>query len=88
MGVQRTHAEFLADAKAAISQGKAVRGVKSPCWFAGLQYYDIVKGTTGDYMHCVLEGITEFLLHMWFSPSFKTKPFNVTDEVNKDNEML
>ena len=87
-GVQRTHAEFLADAKEAISEGKAVRGVKSPCWFAGLHYYDIVKGTAVNYMHCVLEGITKFLLHKWFSPSFKTKPFNVTDEVNKDNEML
>ena len=85
-GVQRT-AEFLADAKAAISQGKAVI-VKSPCWFAGLQYHDIVKGIAVDYMHCVLEGITKFLLHMWFSPSCKTKPFNVTDEVNKHNEML
>ena len=84
----QTHAEFLADAKAAISEGKAVRGVKSPCCFAGLQYYDIVKGTAVYYMHCVLEGITKFLLHMWFSPSFKKKPFNVNDEVNKDNDML
>ena len=47
-GLRRTHAEFLADAKAAISEGKAVRGVKGSCWFAGLQYYDMVKGTAVD----------------------------------------
>ena len=47
-GLGRTHAEFLADAKAAISEGKAVRGVKGSCWFAGLQYYDMVKGTAVD----------------------------------------
>ena len=66
-GLRRTHAEFLADAKAAISEGKAVRGVKGSCWFAGLQYYDMVKGTAVDYMHCVLQGVTKSLLNMWFS---------------------
>ena len=66
-GLRRTHAEFLADAKAAISEGKAVRGVKGSCWFAGLQYYDMVKGTAVDYMHCVLKGVTKSLLNMWFS---------------------
>ena len=58
-GLRRTHAEFLADAK-------AVRGVKGSCWFAGLQYY-MVKGTAVDYMHYVLEGVTKSLLNMWFS---------------------
>ena len=87
-GPQRTHAEFLADAKAAISEGKAVRGVKGPCWFAGLQYYDIVKGTAVDYMHCVLEGVTKSLLNMWFSPSLKTEPFNVADKVKEVDEKL
>ena len=66
-GLRRTHAEFLADAKAAISEEKAVRGVKGSCWFAGLQYYDMVKGTAVDYMHCVLKGVTKSLLNMWFS---------------------
>ena len=87
-GLRRTHAEFLADAKAAISEGKAVRGVKGPCWFAGLQYYDIVKGTAVDYMHCVLEGVTKSLLNMWFSPSLKTEPFNVADKVKEVDEKL
>ena len=87
-GPQRTHAEFLADAKVAISEGKAVRGVKGPCWFAGLQYYDIVKGTAVDYMHCVLEGVTKSLLNMWFSPSLKTEPFNVADKVKEVDEKL
>jgi len=87
-GPQRTHAESLADAKAAISQGKAVRGVKGPCWFAGLQYYDIVKGTAVDYMHCVLEGVTKSLLNMWFSPSLKKEPYNVADKVKEVDDKL
>ena len=69
-GVQRTHAEFLADAKEAISEGKAVRGVKSPCWFAGLQYYDIVKGTADNYMHCVLVvGRWSIIIESWSKSS-------------------
>ena len=48
----RTHPQCLADARAAVSQGKPVQGVQGPCWFAGLQYYDLVKGTAVDYMQC------------------------------------
>jgi hypothetical protein len=73
-GTPKTHAQTLADAKEAVVQGESVRCVKGPCWFAGLEYYDIVKGTAVDYMHCVLEGVTKSLVNLWFNPTYKLEP--------------
>ena len=87
-GPPQTHDQCLADAKVVIAQGKAVRGMKRPCWFAALEHYDLVKGTAVDYMHCVLEGVTKSLLKLWFSSSLKTEAFNVLDRVQKVNERL
>ena len=87
-GPLRTHSQCLDDARAVVSQGRTVQGVKGPCWFAGLQYYDLVKGTAVDYMHCVLEGLTKSLLNLWFSTSFKTEPFNISDKVQEVDEKL
>ena len=87
-GPPRTHPQCLADARAAVSQGKPVQGVKGPCWFAGLQYYDLVKGTAVDYMYCVLEGVTKSLINLWFSTSLKTEPFNISNKVQEVDEKL
>ena len=32
--------------------------------------FDIVKGMSFDYMHCVLLGVTRLLLRLWFTTSF------------------
>jgi len=87
-GPPSTHPQCLADARAAVSQGKPVQGVKGPCWFAGLQYYDLVKVTAVDYMHCVLEGVTKSLINLWFSTSLKTEPFNISDKVHEVDKKL
>ena len=85
-GPSRTHPQCLANARAVVSQGKLVQGVKGPCWFAGLQYYDLVKGTAVDYMHCVLKGVTKSLINLWFSTSLKTESFNISDKVQEVDE--
>lgn len=87
-GPLRTHPQCLADARAAVSQEKPVQGVKGPCWFAGLQYYDLVKGTVVHYMHCVLEGVTKSLINLWLSTSLRTEPFNISDKVQEVDEKL
>lgn len=87
-GPPRTHDQCLADAKAAITQGETVRGIKGPCWFGGLKYYDLIKGTAIDYMHCVLEGVTKSLLNLWFSSSHKKESFNVSDKIQEVDKRL
>lgn len=87
-GPLRTHPQCLADARAAVSQEKPVQGVKGPCWFAGLQYYDLVKGTVVHYIHCVLEGVTKSLINLWLSTSLRTEPFNISDKVQEVDEKL
>lgn len=82
-GPPRTNEQCINDAKEAITQGKAIRGIKGPCWFAGLEYYDLIKGTAIDYMHCVLEGVTKSLLNLWFSPSYKMEPFNISTRIQE-----
>lgn len=82
-GPPRTNEQCINDAKEAITQGKAIRGIKGPCWFAGLEYYDLIKGTAIDYMHCVLEGVTKSLLNLWFSPSYKMEPFNISNRIQE-----
>lgn len=52
------------------------------------QYYDLVKGTVVDYMHCVLEGVTKSLINLWFSTSLKTEPFNISNKVQEVDENL
>ena len=89
-GPQRTHAEFMTDAKKAIDQGsKHVNGVKGPCWLSLLSHFDIVIGTVTDYMHCVLQGVVKLLLKLWFSSGERGKPHNVCAMVGEvDNRLL
>ena len=38
-------------------------------WGFALPYFDVVRGTSVDYMHCVLEGVMEQLMRCWFENS-------------------
>jgi hypothetical protein len=55
-GPERTHQDTIEDAKQAMLTKKPCYGVKGPSWLAGLEHYDIIKGTGIDYMHAVLLG--------------------------------
>ena len=44
------------------------KSVLQPC-------LDIVDGVPVDYMHCVLEGVTKWLLHAWVNSKNHSKPF-------------
>ena len=41
-------------------------GIKGPSWLSLLPGFDIIKGMSVDYMHCVLLGVTRQVLHLWF----------------------
>lgn len=50
----RTHAKYLDDVAAALQTGKIIHGVKGPCAFMKLEYFDCVWNFPVDYMHAVL----------------------------------
>ena len=58
-----------------------VNSIKGPSWLALLTHFDIVGGTSVDYMHCVLEGVVKLLLNLWFNRSFIGKPYTISRHV-------
>ena len=46
-----------------------------------LSHYDIIKGTSIDYMHCILLGVTKLLLSLWFGARNKTAAFYIKRKI-------
>lgn len=46
-----------------------VQGVKGPSWLTTVPQFDLIKGMSFDYMHCVLLGICRLLLRLWLQSS-------------------
>lgn len=51
-----------------------------------LPSFDIVNGTTIDYMHCVLEGVVKKLLNLWLSEV--GQPYYIKSQIAKINGRL
>ena len=66
-GPTRVKSGCVEDAQKAIVTGKAVHGIKGPSFLMFNDSFDYVRSTSIDYMHCVLQGMTELLLGLWFS---------------------
>ena len=66
-GPSRTHENYQADAISATTTGVPTRGIKGPSPLLGLQCFDIIRGTTVDYMHCILQGVTKLMCSLWFA---------------------
>ena len=43
----------------------------------GFPTYDVIRGATIDYMHCVLVGVVKKLLELWFDVTHKDQPWSV-----------
>lgn len=50
-----------------------VYGVKGPCCLATVPSFDIIDGTSANYMHCVMLGVTRMLLRLWFNSTFHSE---------------
>jgi len=46
---------------------QACYGIKGLSALNILPSFDVINGVVIDYMHCVLEGVVNKLLHLWFS---------------------
>ncbi|XP_064462210.1 uncharacterized protein LOC135372623 [Ornithodoros turicata] len=56
---------MLTQATQACTRGTPVKGVKGPTVLSLLRKFDIGRGFTVDYMHCVLLGVARMFLALW-----------------------
>ncbi|KXJ13019.1 hypothetical protein AC249_AIPGENE28187 [Exaiptasia diaphana] len=82
-GEERTHADTVSNAKKADKERNPVMGVKGSTWFMFVPKFDIVRGISIDYMHCVLLGVMKMLMHLWFDKSRKGESYNISSKVNE-----
>jgi hypothetical protein len=87
-GVLRTHEETVDIAKAVEKSGCNDRGVKGFSPLLGAPKFDMIRGVTVDYMHCVLLGVTKMLLHLWTDKANKDKVWYVGNYCEMMNERL
>lgn len=66
---KRTHDEMKRDMEWALEYGTVVNGVKGPSPLLNLPHFDMVRGQTIDYMHCLLLGVTKQLTEAMLSAS-------------------
>ena len=83
---QRTHAQIIADAKVAEGTNSCIKGIMCTTPFSST--LDVVNCIPVDYMHAVLEGVTQWLMKSWFDSKQHSKPYYIGRQVNKIDEHL
>ncbi|KAL1418328.1 hypothetical protein MTO96_025974 [Rhipicephalus appendiculatus] len=63
----RTHRSVDHDMREAFEQGRPVHGIKGPSALLKLNGFNLVWCLPPDYMHCVLEGVTQQLTELWLT---------------------
>lgn len=83
----RTNSSVMKAAEDAVKQGIVVDGIKGKSTLSGI--VDLVEDIPVDYMHCILEGVTKWLLGKWFTTSNSRSPFYIGLQVkNIDSNLL
>lgn len=62
--------------------------MKGPSWLENIPQFDIIKGMSFDYMHCVLLGITRLLLRLWFTSSYHSQLWYLGSNVKNIDQLL
>ena len=63
----RTKETYHANSTKALKESSIEKGVEGPSWLMKLKHYNIIRGTSIDYMHCVLLGVMKLLMSLWFN---------------------
>lgn len=83
----RTNNSVKTAGESAESQSRVVDGIKGASVLTGM--VDLVKSIPIDYMHCVLEGVTKWLVEKWFKSSSHSSPYYIGSRVQAiDSELL
>ena len=73
----RSREQTNIDVKHYLDNGTIRNGVLGPSWFGCLKYFDLVRGTAIDYMHCILLGIVRRLLGLWLDTRNHNKEYYI-----------
>ena len=89
-GPPRTHHQTMKDAKSVLlsENKKPINGVKGLSALMLLPDYDIICGTSIDYMHGALLGVTKLCLSFWFDSSHKKKEFSIFNKLDIADKRL
>lgn len=69
----RTNEQVIENAEEAETSNSIVKGIKGKSALTNV--VDLVNSIPVDYMHCVLEGVTKWMLEKWFSSTCHRSPF-------------
>ena len=76
-GPKRTASAYASDAKKAYLENSVINGIKDPTWLMKVNCYEIIAGTSIDYMHCTSLGVTKQLLSLWFGSEHKKEGYYI-----------
>lgn len=63
-------------------------GVKGPSWLSTVPTFDLVKGMSCDYMHCVLLGVCRLLIRLWFQSCYHSEMWYIGTKVQEVDARL
>ena len=75
----RTNDSVLRSAQIAEKEGGVIDGIKGPSVLSNV--VDLVKSIPMDYMHCVLEGVTKWMVNKWFASANHRCPYYIGRQV-------
>ena len=65
-----------------------VVGVKGPSWLSTIPSFDIIRGMSFDYMHCVLLVVCRLLLRLWFDSKYHQNVWYIGHAVKDVDDRL
>ncbi|XP_049275502.1 uncharacterized protein LOC125759999 [Rhipicephalus sanguineus] len=84
--VERCHDVVLSTMSLAKRRNCTIGGIKGPSPLAKLTSLDLVWGLPPDYMHCVLEGVTQQITELWLTSTGKA--FYIGNRIAELNERI
>lgn len=84
----RTHSNTIELMKQSIQTKVTIYGVKGISPLIGIPDFDLIDGVPVDYMHCVLLGVVQQLLDLWFDSRNHKESFYIGRRVNQVNENI
>ena len=63
-------------------------GIKGPSWLSTIPHYDLIRGTSIDYMHCVLLGVCKQVIKLWTQSKYHKELRYIGNNTVDVNERL
>ena len=63
-------------------------GIKGPSWLSTIPHYDLIRGTSIDYMHCILLGVCKQVIKLWTQSKYHKELWYIGNNTVDVNERL